>query len=35
MSYLTGTKVDIPMPEHTDEGQLADEFEDFLWEKSK
>ena len=35
MSYLTGTKVDNPMPEHTDEDQLADEFADFLWEKSK
>ena len=35
MSYHTGTKIDNPMPEHTDEDQLADEFADFLWEKSK
>ena len=30
MSYLTGTKVDNPMPEHTDDEQLADEFADFF-----
>ena len=30
-SYLIGTKVDNPMPEHTDEEQLADDFADFLW----
>ena len=35
MSYLTGTKVDNPMPEHTDEEQLADEFADFFMEKIK
>ena len=35
MSYLTGSKVDNPMPEHTDDKQLADEFADFLWEKLK
>ena len=35
MSYLTGTKVDNPMPEHTDEDQLADEFGDFFMGKIK
>ena len=35
MSYLTGTKVDNPMPEHTDEDQLADEFADFFMGKIK
>ena len=35
MSYLTGTKVDNPMPEHTDEEQVADEFADFFMEKIK
>ena len=35
MSYLTGTKVDNPLPEHTDDDKLADEFADFLWEKLK
>ena len=35
MSYLTGTKVDNPMPEHTEEDQLVDEFADFFMEKSK
>ena len=35
MSYLTGTKVDNPLPEHTDEEQLADEFVDFFYGKIK
>ena len=35
MSYLTGTKVNSPMPEHTDEEQLADEFADFFMGKIK
>ena len=35
MSYLTGTKVNNPMPEHTDEEQLADEFAGFFMEKIK
>ena len=35
MSYLTGTKVDNPMPKHTDEDQLADEFADFFMGKIK
>ena len=35
MSYLTGTKVDNPMPEHTDEDQLANEFADFFMGKIK
>ena len=35
MSYLTGTKVDNPMPQHTDEDQLADEFADFFVGKIK
>ena len=35
MSYLTGTKVDNPMPEHTDNEQLADEFADFFMGKVK
>ena len=35
MHYLTGTKIDNPMPEHTDEGQLADEFADFFMGKIK
>ena len=35
MSYLTGTKVNNPMPEHTDEEQLADEFADFFMEKNQ
>ena len=35
MSYLTGTKVDNPMPQHTDEDQLADEFTDFFMRKIK
>ena len=35
MSYLTGIKVDNPMPEHTDEDHLADEFADIFMEKIK
>ena len=35
MSYLTGTKVDKPMPEHTVEDQLADEFAYFFMGKIK
>ena len=35
LSYLTGTKIDNPMPEHTDEAQLADEFADFFIRKIK
>ena len=35
MSYLTGTKVDNPMPEHADDEQLADEFVDFFKGKIK
>ena len=35
MSYLTGTKVDNPMPEHTDEEQLAGKFVDFFMGKIK
>ena len=35
MSYLTGTKVNNPMPEHKDDKQLADEFADFVMEKIK
>ena len=35
MSYLTGTKVDNPMPEYTDDEQLADEFADFFMAKIK
>ena len=35
ISYLTGTKVNNSMPEHTDEEQLADEFADFFMEKIK
>ena len=35
MSFLTGTKVDNPMPEHMDEDQLADEFADFFMGKIK
>ena len=30
VSYLTGTKVENPLPEHTDDEQLADEFSDFF-----
>ena len=33
MIYLTGTKVENPMTEHTDEEQLADEFADFFMGK--
>ena len=35
MSYLTGTKVENPMPEHRDEDQLADKFADFFMRKIK
>ena len=35
MSYLTGTKVDNPMPKHTDEDQLVGEFADFFMGKIK
>ena len=35
MCYLTGTKVDNPLPEHTDDEQLADEFADFFMGKIK
>ena len=35
MSYLTGTKVENPMLEHTNEDQLADEFADFFMGKIK
>ena len=35
ISYLTDTKVDNPMPEHTDEEQLADKFADFFMGKIK
>ena len=30
MSYLTGTKVDNPMPEHIDKEHLANKFADFF-----
>ena len=33
--YLTGTKMDNPLPEHTDDEQLADEFPDFFMGKIK
>ena len=35
MSYLTGTKVDNPLLEYTDDEQLADEFADFFMGKIK
>ena len=35
MSYLTGTKVDNPMPEQKDEDQLTDEFAEFFMGKIK
>ena len=35
MSYLVGTKVENPMPEHIDEDQMADEFTDFFMGKIK
>ena len=35
MYYFTGTRVDNPLPEHTDDEQLADEFADFFIGKIK
>ena len=35
MSYLTGTKVENAMLEHTDEDQLVDKFADFFMGKIK
>ena len=34
VSYLTGTKMDNPLLEHTDDEKPADDFADFLWERS-
>ena len=33
VSHLTGTKTDNPLPEHTDDEKLADDFADFFMGK--